>query len=231
MVAPGDPPSYGQPVNPTAFPPSLLADDEDLVLGLRPHWMALIVPILQTVGIVGALVVGFLYMPYSWGGWVFALLLTAALVTLLNWPTRLVVAWATSRFVVTTDRVIRRSGLIAKQSIEISLERISDVRFHQTILERLLGAGDLTIESAAGPLTFEDISDPERVQKVIFERKEANEHRKEEASARAARGAFWQPGSVADELDKLHRLRATEIISEEEYRELRTRLLERVRAL
>lgn len=223
--------SYRAGVDLLSFPASLLSDDEDLVLDLRPHWLSLVVPAAQTIAILLGLGAGFLYAPYSWAPWAFALILIAALTGFLVWPAGLISAWATSHFVVTTDRVIRRSGLIAKQSVEISLERISDVRFSQTILERLLGAGDLTIESAAGPVTFQDVSDPEHVQKVIFERKEANETRRKEAMERARHLPFWQPGSVADELAKLHRLHRMSVLTDEEYGELKARLLHRVRTL
>jgi uncharacterized membrane protein YdbT with pleckstrin-like domain len=231
MVAPGHHPSYRRPVDLVGFPASLLSDDEDLVLDLRPHWMALIAPSVQALLILLALLLAFLYAPYSLGAWVYAVVLVGATAAFVNWPARGFVAWGTSHFVVTTDRVIRRTGLIAKQSIEISLERISDVRFHQSIVERLLGAGDLTIESAAGLLTFEDVDHPEQVQKTIFERKEANENQKKEETERAVRAGFWQPGSVADELAKLHRLHGLAVISDDEYRELKAKLFHRVRSI
>src|SRR5438477_3537347 len=120
--------------------------------------------------------------------------------------------WATSRFLVTTHRVIRRSGLIARRSVEIPLERIANVRFHETLLDRLVGAGDLRIESPGtlGGLVFDDIPKPERVQRLIVERCEANLVRARVAVARAQ-----GPSSVADELLKLNRLRQDGVLTDD----------------
>jgi membrane protein YdbS with pleckstrin-like domain len=179
----------------------------------------------MAVGIVTATVVILLYAPYSWGGWVFAAVLLGGAAALLVWPAPPIARWVSSHFVVTTDRVIRRSGLIAKEATEISLERITDVRTRQSVIERLVGAGDLTIESAGrlSPLTFEDVRHPDRVQKVIFERKEANAGRRE---ARASGGGL-AAGSIADELAKLHLLRAKGVISDREYDLLKARVIGR----
>ena len=49
---------------------------------------------------------------------------------------------------LTTDRCIYREGILSKRGIEIPLERINTVFFHQRLIERLVKAGDLTIESA-----------------------------------------------------------------------------------
>ncbi len=211
------------------FPANLLGQDEDLVLDARPHWISLLVPIAQTTGIGLALAAGYLLAPFDWGSLAFAAMLVVALVAFLVWPGPLITAWLTAHFVVTTDRVIRRSGLFAKQAVEISFERISDVQFHQSVIERLIGAGDLTIQSAAGELNFEDVRYPEAVQRLIFERKELNDAHRREAERRAFMADFWAPSSVADELDKLHRLRTTGVISDEEFEDLKTRLMHRVR--
>jgi Short C-terminal domain len=94
------------------------------------------------------------------------------------------------------------------------------------VLERMIGAGDLDIESAGitGPVTFEDIRRPERVQRTIFERKEAKDSK---ARANSASGAipYWAAPSVADELIKLNTLREDGVISEEEFRSLKDRLV------
>ena len=72
------------------------------------------------------------------------------------------VKWLTTNFVVTSDRVIFRHGMFAKAGIEIPLERVNSVHFNQGFLERILGAGDLLIESGAesGQQRFTDVSTP-----------------------------------------------------------------------
>ena len=80
---------------------------------------------------------------------------------------------------VTSDRVIFRHGMFAKTGIEIPLERVNNVNFNQGILERMLGAGDLLIESGgeSGQQRFTDIRHPDRVTNTIHAEMEANEDR------------------------------------------------------
>src|SRR5881394_3191960 len=141
------------------FPPDLLGDDEDLVLDLRPHWVSLIAPLVQiAVIVVGALAVA-LFVPYRWGSWPFVAIALLALAALLRWPAPRLARWATSHFLITTDRAMRRSGLIGRSAATVPLARVTDVRVHQSLLQRLVNAGDLTIESAgaAGRLRFDAI--------------------------------------------------------------------------
>ena len=90
-----------------------------------------------------------------------------------------VARWATTHFVLTTERLIIRSGLVAKFGREIPLERIN-VAFSQSLFERLIGAGDLLLESAGehGQSRFSNVRDPEAVQLEIYRQMEANDRRR-----------------------------------------------------
>ena len=226
------------------FPRRLLADHEELVLDLRPHWVALVWPIAQAALILVAAGAALVYTPDDWPDWVTWATLVLALVLLIAYPVRLVVGWLTSHFVVTTDRVIAREGWLARRSMEMSLERINDVRFRQSIFERILGAGDLVIESAGehGQNRFTDIRHPERVQKTIYEMSEANEqrmmaprHRDEGprdterlAGYRTTESVSTETGrapSIDEQLERLADLRDRGVIDEAEFREAKERVL------
>src|SRR4051812_3228236 len=154
-----------------AFPRRLLIEGEELVLDLRPHWIALVGPIAVTVLVVVGWVLALANAPDSgagrtvtvWGATILGVLI------LLWYPLRRIVAWATSNFAVTTDRIIHREGFVAKHTMEIPLEAINDIRFHMSILERMVGAGDLIIQSASefGRNVFANIPDPEGTHRPI----------------------------------------------------------------
>jgi len=74
--------------------------------------------------------------------------------------------WRMTYFVVTSRRVIYRSGVISKRGVEIPLERINNINFHQRLIDRIIGAGDLDIESAGkdGQSHFDFIRHPDGVQ-------------------------------------------------------------------
>jgi hypothetical protein len=123
--------------------------------------------------------------------------------------------------VVTSDRVIHRQGWIAKSSMEIPLEAINDVRFSQGVFERIIGAGDLSIESAGerGTNVFSDIRNPEEVQKTIYHQGEMNQQR-------MMRGGP-APGapSTTGELERLASLRDRGVLTQEEFEAQKRRIL------
>jgi uncharacterized membrane protein YdbT with pleckstrin-like domain len=201
-----------------AFPRRLLAEGEELIMDLRPHWIGLVMPLAETALLVVAVILALVYIPDSWPTATRWAIVGIGVVLFLIHPLRLIVAWATSHFVVTSDRVIHRSGWFAKQSMEIPLEKISDVKFHQSVFERVIGAGDLILESPGefGQEVFGDVRKPEHVQKTIYEMTEANQRRSMAPAAAP---------SLADELAKLDRLRDEGVLTEEEFQAQKARLL------
>ena len=205
------------------FPRRLLTSDEEVVVDARPHWIALVVPVIVTVLLIAGVAIALLNVKGGGSGkgilrWI---VLGVALVLFVIYPLRRFIQWATSHFVVTNERLIHRSGLIAKRSMEVPLNRINDVRFTQGVLERMIGAGDLIVESAGerGQEVFDDIRHPEEIQKVIYERAEAYQGRF--AGAPAAPAA----PSVSEELQRLADLRDRGVISDAEFRAQKARLL------
>jgi uncharacterized membrane protein YdbT with pleckstrin-like domain len=206
------------------FPRRLLIPDEQLVLDLRPHPIALVMPTLVTI--VGFVAASWLTAKTDVADWVWWVLF---LILLVLYPVPKLIAWLTSNFAVTSDRVIHRQGFIAKRSMEIPLEAINDVRFEQGIVDRMVGAGTLVISSASefGRNTFDDIRHPEVVQKVIYEQGESNRKRMYQGSA-AGQGPPPPPPaapSATTELERLARLRADGVLSEEEFQVQKAKIL------
>lgn len=204
-----------------AFSTKNLHGDEEIVLDLHPHWVVYIKGVLA---LVVATAVGIFLLTRSidgvFGRIVNSIAIILIIVALLYLVQRLI-AWKTTNFVVTTDRCIYREGILSKRGIEIPLERINTVFFHQGMIDRVFGAGTLTIESAGenGTQNFEDIKDPIGVQQVLYQQIEANERDK-------FSGIVQDGPSVADELTKLAELRAQGVISEEEFQDQKSRLLD-----
>lgn len=203
-----------------SFPKNLLNDGEDVVLDLRPHWSRLVPPVFVTVLLIAAAVAvtAFADVPPV----AFALL--AVLVVSVLWLLRVYVKWTTTNFVVTTERLIHREGVVSKKGIEIPLDRVQTIKFSQSVWERLLGAGDLLIESAgeSGQNLFTDIRRPSTVQNVIYREIEAHENRRADRTwAGGSRAAL----STAEQLEKLHRLLRDGAITQAEYDAQKARLL------
>ena len=204
------------------FPKKLLTSDEDIILDLRPHWIALVGPIVVALLVIAAFVLVLANKAKGTLGTVELIAVGAVGLFLLLWYClRTLIRWATSHFVVTNERVIHRQGLIAKNSMEIPLDRIQNVRFHQGIFERMIGAGDIILESAGeqGTNTFGDIRHPEATQKVIYEHAEAFTMRMQ--------GGVRQDAapSMTQELQRLADLRDRGAITEEEFQAQKAKLL------
>jgi uncharacterized membrane protein YdbT with pleckstrin-like domain len=200
-----------------AFPRRLLVDGEELVLDLRPHPVALLLPTIVTVLTVG---VGIWLLTLASGA-VTWIVLGGIVLVLVAYPVRRLTDWLTSHFVVTSDRVIHRQGLIAKSSMEIPLEAINDVRFSQGVIDRMLGAGTLVIQSASesGRQDFSHIRKPEDVQRTIYHQGELNQSRMYRGG-----GAAASP-SATTELERLADLRAKGVLTEQEFQAQKARIL------
>jgi uncharacterized membrane protein YdbT with pleckstrin-like domain len=206
------------------FPKRLLADHERLVLDIRPHWIALAGPVLLTIAIIVGEILAFVYFPDDWPSWTGWAAVGIGVALFLFFAVRALLAWVTSHFVVTSDRLIHRSGWLAKRSMEIPLERVNDVSFNQTVFERIVGAGDLVIESGGeyGQNFFRDIRKPEQVQKTIYEMSEENQNRMMRPAGEA------QDESTLDQIERLAALKEKGTISEEEFETQKRRLLGRL---
>lgn len=66
-----------------------------------------------------------------------------------------------TRYRLTNERLIKISGLLAKGVDEVELYRIRDTRVHQSLLQRLVGLGDIEVTStdASGTFCLENLPD------------------------------------------------------------------------
>ena len=144
--------------------------DEVVVLDLHPHWWRFVKPSLVLVAAVAAIA----YNNEIPNEFLKDLaLIVAQVITALSVVNLAVQAlkWYRTHFVLTSQRVIFQSGVIARKRVEISLHKINLVTFHQSVFERLMNAGDIIIESGAedGMETFSDVQDPQQVQALIHQ--------------------------------------------------------------
>jgi uncharacterized membrane protein YdbT with pleckstrin-like domain len=208
-----------------AFPTKLLNDDEDVVLDLHPHWWFFAPPLIALIaavvlgGLVLATDIAWLQVPVG-----------ILVIGLLVWFAVRYARWVTTNFVVTTDRLIFRHGVLAKHGIEIPLERVNTVFFRQSIFERLVRSGDLVIESASesGRQAFSNVRQPSAVQNEIYRQIEANENRKYERVGESIGGIDDREPSIPAQIRELDDLRKQGLVSEEEFAAKKRDLLDRM---
>ena len=152
------------------YPDKLLAEDEEVVRHLHPHWLTLARPVAVLLLVVGGTSFGAALVPAgSSQGTVRAVLAGLALLVLVVAVLRPVLRWRTTHHVITTHRVLLREGVLARRGRDIALSRIADVSFRQTLGQRLVRSGTLTIETLGdgGTTVLERVPDSDGVQQLL----------------------------------------------------------------
>ena len=160
------------------YPDRLLAEDEEVVLRLHPHWKMLVRPVLVFLVTVG--VGAYLAAITDTAGVRYAIAGIVALVLVL-FTVAPFLRWRTTHFVVTTHRVLIRRGILSRSGRDVPLSRINDVSFEHSFFERMLGCGTLVVESAGerGQVVLADVPRVERVQGQLYQLMEDDSERRD----------------------------------------------------
>jgi uncharacterized membrane protein YdbT with pleckstrin-like domain len=203
------------------YPKKLLNDNETVALDLHPHWWffaksgaSMLVSIL--VGVASMIWLdGDVQKVVNWIA-IAGIVISAVLLVSRY------IQWFTTNFVITSDRIIFRTGVFAKHGIEIPLERVNNVIFHQSVIERILGAGDLLIESGGetGQQRFTEVRDPDRVQALIHTQVDAKMTRR---GSQASGGDATS--DVASQLEKLEGMLQRGTLTPSEFEAQKRKLL------
>ena len=159
------------------YPTKLLADDETIQYELKPHWRALVVPVivlLVTLGLGIWLIAKFDNSGLRWTVLIIMLLILVVAVV------RPFLYWMTTQYVITDHRIIVRTGLISRSGRDMPLSRVNDVSFKKSAIERFLNCGTLMIESAGtqGQLIISSVPDVEDIQREIYRLHDEDDERR-----------------------------------------------------
>ncbi len=201
------------------FPKKNLNANETIALDMHPHWWYFAEP---AWSLLGSIILGIIVLAKTNGstGRALRVLTLILLVGTAIWLVTRYMKWLTTNFVITSNRLIFRQGVVGKSGIEIPLERVNNVNFHQTVFERMLGAGDLLIESGGedGQQRFTDIRHPAQVQNLIHAQMEGHFQRRA--------GYVNAPtGDVTEQLQRLEGMLQRGTLTQEEFDIQKTRLL------
>lgn len=197
------------------YPSRLLNDYETVAVDLHPHWWYFAQPV---AALIGSMFLGVLAKIYADDAGTLRVAVVyfviALIVASMAWVVVRYLKWTTTSFVITSDRLIFRTGVVSKMGVEIPLERINTIHFSQKVFERLTGSGDLIIESGGedGQQRFTDIRRPDQMQKAIHAQKEAH-NRRRFAVSNGDVGSI----NVAGQLEKLEGMLKRGTLTAEEF--------------
>ncbi len=149
-----------------AFPIKLLNDNESIIIDLRPHWVRLLFPIVEFILFTISGIVLIKTTPLSASS---PLILLVALFEVIR-LTRACVHRGSEGLIVTTERIIHRTGVFRKNSLEIPLARVNTVTVDQSLLESLYASGTVSVEYIRGEglrKEFHQFPQPVWIQKEI----------------------------------------------------------------
>ena len=183
------------------YPDKLLAEDEEVVRHLHPHWVTVFWPVVRLLLIVGATSFGAAMIPAGRQQGIYRLVLLAVAVVLLLVTVVVPLArWRATHYVVTSHRLLFREGILARRGRDLGLGRITDVSYTQTLWERLISSGTLTIETAGdgGATVLHRIPDSDGVQQLLNHMIEEDADRRAQESAGYIRDSGFGPGDIRD---------------------------------
>jgi membrane protein YdbS with pleckstrin-like domain len=159
-----------------AFPDEVLTEDEQVVLHLRPHGKAAVRPALVLAVAVAAVTAAWLVLPDNPGGRILltavAVLCAGVVVARVAWP---LLVWRCTHYVLTSERLLLQAGVLVRTRQEVPLAEVNDHVTRQSIGDRILGCGTLTIDSLgeAKPVALTAVPGVRRVQNRLYELIEA----------------------------------------------------------
>ncbi|MEV6298167.1 PH domain-containing protein [Actinoplanes sp. NPDC051861] len=131
-----------------AFPDEVLAEEEEVVLHLRPHWKAAVAPVLVLLLTLAGFILAWVMLPSSEGGRI-GLLMVATIMVWYGVRNGLapLVSWRCTHYVLTDERILVQHGVLTRERRDLPLNRVNDHALSQSLLDRMLGSGTLTIDS------------------------------------------------------------------------------------
>jgi membrane protein YdbS with pleckstrin-like domain len=150
-----------------ALPRKFLNEDEELLAELRPHWIFLFGPLFTSIWVWAAIIAIVIVWrnPPGWTNYPFLIL---ALIPGL-WLLGRFVRWRSYTIALTSTRILVRQGIIGRDTVQLRLQRITEVNVVQTLIERVLGTGRVVIDVQGedDSMTLEFVRKPVVVQRVI----------------------------------------------------------------
>lgn len=203
-----------------------LKQNEKVVITLRKHWVTLIAPVFWTLILMLIVVIGSMKTEYG-----MYFLMGGGLAIL--WFIYKIIDWVNNMWIVTNLRVIDEHGVFSINSKESPLDKINNVSYRQPLIGRILGFGNVQIQTAAemGATIHRMVEKPKLLKDTITNYQDEYRHgqMREQAQSFANSAGGRQANTNAglyDELTKLFTLMEQGIITEAEFKQRKAKILD-----
>jgi uncharacterized membrane protein YdbT with pleckstrin-like domain len=147
----------------------MLNDGEHIILSTRTHVKALLIPAVVLIIVAG--LAGYLSsLPSGENAWVWRTVVWVVAGALIVWFTVApFLRWLLTTYTFTSRRLITRSGVFTRRGHDIPLNRISDISYEKSLVDRMFGCGTLVVSDASelGRVELRDIPRVEQAQLTV----------------------------------------------------------------
>jgi membrane protein YdbS with pleckstrin-like domain len=119
----------------------------------------------------------------------------------LGWLTYRIASWYLTRFTLTNKRLMIMEGALARRVVMIPLIKVTDMRYQQSALARLLDYGAFTLESAERRISMRKIKDLPHPNELYLR---IVEEMYEPAAVEARLGVWSEDDELVAEPDSVH---------------------------
>jgi uncharacterized membrane protein YdbT with pleckstrin-like domain len=202
----------------TNYLENLLGENEQILFETHQHWFVLFGRIFLEIVLIAVIIGGSFiasgFQPLAIYG---LILILVPLVGILND----ILVWRNKAYIVTNRRVIQVSGVLNKDVVDSSLEKINDVKMSQPFFGRMFGYGDIQILTASemGVDLLHQIANPIEFKTAMLNAKEKMGI--DEFDLEVLRGT----NDIPTLIEKLDVLRRRGVISETEFQQKKADLL------
>jgi len=196
-----------------------IRSSEKVILTLRKHWFALIAPIFWTI------ILLFLAMMGQLSEYATYYLIGAGLAIL--WLIYKVIERKRDIWIVTNLRVISESGVFSINSKESPLDKINNITYRQPLMGRIFNFGHVQIQTAAvvGSTIQMIVEKPKLLKDTITKCQDEYTQVQMQNTYHSENKQANINTDISEELTKLHDLKEKGIITEEEFKQRKTKIL------
>jgi uncharacterized membrane protein YdbT with pleckstrin-like domain len=201
----------------TNYLEGLLGENERILLKTHQHWFVLFnkifLEIILIVIIIAASLFAAAYYPIAIAGLILVLVPLAGML-------KDIMVWRNQAYLVTTRRVIQIAGVLGKDVVDSSLEKVNDVKLSQSFFGRIFGYGDVEILTASelGVNLFHQIANPVEFKTEMLNAKERLGFEEMGMAAHVSE-------DIPTMIEKLDGLRRRGVLSEAEFQQKKAELL------
>jgi uncharacterized membrane protein YdbT with pleckstrin-like domain len=204
-----------------AYIKQILGESEEVLLVVRQHWFVLLQEILIEILFILGLSALTSLLVWFLPAYPFLALLWILVIIPIGSMIKDILVWTNHQYIVTSRRVIQTRGILDKNVIDSSLEKVNDVKMEQPFWGRIFNFGNIEILTASelGVNLFKNIGDPIRFKTTMLNAK----MKLSDEDQSVLRGR-----SIPELIEELGQLKQKGILTEEEFKNKKTELLSKM---